>query len=114
MSMKQLAEHYGVGQTAVFNRIKEHGIVLDAAPVGGHRKTTGKVFTAEHIENLRKANTQRAAAGSANPNWKGGSAVLHCRLWGKRLGCSGSGEDRSVLLERLPRRGKGYPDSRRG
>jgi len=76
MSMKCIAEHYGVGETVVFKRIKEHGITLEGVK-GGHRCKTGIEFTEEHKNNLSKALTGKLA-GKDNPNWKGGEVEKIC------------------------------------
>ena len=69
-SMRQIAEIYGVGETVVFKRIKEHCITLEGFE-GGHRKKTGKVFSKEHRERLSEAK-KGLLVGTENPNWKGG------------------------------------------
>lgn len=71
MSGRKIADHYGVGETVVWKRLKEHGIALYGFQSGGHRKKTGREFTRQHRENLSKAHRGRWA-GSKNPNWKGG------------------------------------------
>lgn len=69
MSMKSIADHYGVGETVVFKRLKEHGIALKE--FGNHRLKTGRSFTQEHRQNLSKAHKGKWS-GEKNPNWKGG------------------------------------------
>ena len=73
-SMREIAFMFGVGETVVFKRIKEYGIVLDE----NHRDRTGKVFSEEHRENLRKAQLglQR---GTKSPRWKGGVTTENIR-----------------------------------
>ena len=51
--MPEIARMYGVGETVIHKRIKEYGITLEGVGEGGHRKKIGKVFSAEHRENLR-------------------------------------------------------------
>ncbi|GEM_PF-5256696 len=80
LSMKQIAKHYGVGETVVHKRIHEHGIVLEGVGKGGHRKKTGKIFSKEHLANLSKAHSARLAglAPELRPNWKGGPVQIQC------------------------------------
>jgi transposase len=72
MSMSKIAEHYGVGETVVFKRLKEHGIKVDT--IGNHRLKTGRKFSLEHRKNLSLAHTGRWV-GDKNPHWKGGVHV---------------------------------------
>lgn len=74
MSMKEIAQEYGVGETVVWSRLKEHGITLRGYENGGHRKKPGRRFSKEHLRNLRKAAKARRGkyAGENSPNWKGG------------------------------------------
>lgn len=67
MSMKQVAAHYGVGETVVFHKVKALGL----ATVSRSERLTGKPKTPEHAENSRKAKVG-LFAGPRNPNWKGG------------------------------------------
>lgn len=75
--MKDIAEHYGVGQTVVWSRIHEHGITLEGVGKGGHRKRTGSVLTEEHRKNIAKS--YRPQSGSDNPNWRGGPVSITCQ-----------------------------------
>lgn len=79
MTMKQLAEHYGVGQTAVWNRLKEHGIELEggAGPYG-HRHDP-RPHSLEAKERMSQAHLGKRQ-GADNPNWRGGAALKHYRL----------------------------------
>ena len=72
MSGRKIAEHYGVGETVVWKRLKEHGIALYGFENGGHRKKTGREFSREHREALSKAKIGKWT-GDKNPNWNGGS-----------------------------------------
>lgn len=69
-SMREIAKLYGVGETVVFMRIKEHGIVLQGFS-GGHRSKSGKVFSDEHKAKI-SASKKGLLAGDKNPGWKGG------------------------------------------
>ncbi len=73
LSMKQIAEHYEVGETVVWKRLKEHGIALKGFESGGHRMKP-RIFSAEHRANLSKAHLALNKRGERHPNWKGGRA----------------------------------------
>ena len=75
MSMREIAKHYEVGETVVFNRLKEHCIELKEHK--NHRLKPGRIFTAEHVQNIRKSLIARAAYGEKNPNWKGGLTEIN-------------------------------------
>lgn len=74
MSMRSIAEHFGVGETVVWKRIKEHGISLKGFETGGHRRKPGRKLSESHLANLREAARKRRGkyAGANSPNWKGG------------------------------------------
>lgn len=67
MSMRDIATHFGVGETVIFHRAKEFGLPF----ISRAERLTGKKKSAEHIENHRKA-LIGVASGDKNPNWKGG------------------------------------------
>ena len=67
MSMRDIARHYGVGETVVFTRIKQAGL----ATISRSRRLTGKPKTPEHIANFKAGNKGRYD-GPSNPNWRGG------------------------------------------
>lgn len=81
MSMRAIAEHFGVGETVVFHRIREHGIVLDGFEKGGHRKRTGRQFSEAHKLALRRSHAGNWT-GEKNPNWRGGVDRENRRLRG--------------------------------
>lgn len=73
MTMKQIAEQLGVGETVIHKRIHEFGIKL-----AGHEdapRTRPKKFTPEHVEALRQAHrkTRGVYVGEKNHNWRGGA-----------------------------------------
>jgi 5-methylcytosine-specific restriction endonuclease McrA len=70
MSMQEIAKHYGVGETVVWKRLKEHGVVLK--DFVNHRLKPGREFSVEHRKALSVALTGRWA-GDKNPNWKDGA-----------------------------------------
>lgn len=73
MSMAKIAAHYGVGETVIFTRLKQHGI-------GGiSRSDRLKEYkrTPEHNAKLGAAN--RKLVGALNPNWKGGVSSENLR-----------------------------------
>ena len=78
MSMRKIADHYGVGETVVWKRLKEHGIALDE--YGNHRLRKNRVFSEQHLANLRKSRKEKRTFGAANPNWKGGLTDVNRRL----------------------------------
>lgn len=80
--MKEIAEHYGVGETVVFKRLKEHGIALDGIGPGGHRKVKGKPKSPEHIAAMRRGRLGKYV-GEANPNWRGGASECTCAACGR-------------------------------
>lgn len=81
-SMAEIAKIYGCGETVVFKRLKEHGITLKSFEKGGHRLKPGRVFSDEHLVNLRAAAELRRKTinGELNPNWKGGVTYKHISL----------------------------------
>jgi len=73
MSMAKIAAHYGVGETVIFMRLKQHGI-------GGiSRSDRLKEYkrTPEHQANITAALPHRP--GPKNPNWKGGVSSENLR-----------------------------------
>ncbi len=54
MSMREVAEHYGVGETVVWKRVKEHGITLEGMDSHGHRRKPAP-FTDEHLAKMASA-----------------------------------------------------------
>jgi len=81
MSMRKIADKFGVGETVVWKRLKEYGIKLKDHEKGGHRLKKGKKFSDKHLENLRKANAKNRGkyVGKNNPNWKGGLSEINAR-----------------------------------
>lgn len=67
MTLREIAAHYGVGETVVFTRIRALGIT----PVSLAERMTGKKKTLEHRLNMSRGRTGKYA-GKDNPNWKGG------------------------------------------
>ena len=80
MSMLEIAKLFGVGETVVFNRLKEYGIELEQHK--NHRLKTGRVFTEAHKLAISNAHKAKAAYGEKNPNWKGGLATESLRVRG--------------------------------
>lgn len=76
MSMAKIAEHYGVGETVVFKRLKEHGI----GGISRADRLTGKPKSLEHRLSMSRS---RLASGSnqgpRNGNWKGGISTENKR-----------------------------------
>ncbi len=69
--MRQIADHFGVGETLIHSRIRECGIKLRGYENARKRP---KTFTPEHLAAMREAGKRRrgAWAGANNPHWKGG------------------------------------------
>lgn len=75
MSMKAIAEHYNVGETVVFKRVREFGLKR----ISRANRLTGKKKSPEHVQNMREAMKGRLS-GPDNPNWKGGVCHFNRRL----------------------------------
>lgn len=69
LTMREMATHFGVGETVVYNRLKDHGIVSASRS----SRLVGKAKSQEHREAMSRAMTG-AVAGEKNPNWRGGSS----------------------------------------
>lgn len=67
MSMREIAKHYGVGETVVFHRVKEAGF----APISRSERLSGKPKSERHRLAMSIA-TKGKMAGPSNPNWRGG------------------------------------------
>lgn len=80
MSMIEIAAHYGVGETVVWQRLKDHGIKLRDFENGGHRLKPGRIFSKEHRENIGRS--MRGKIGPLNRNWKGGKTAQNIQLRG--------------------------------
>lgn len=67
MSMRDVAAHYGVGETIIFMRLKQYGIPVRtrSESLRGKKKSLG------HRLAMSKSRIGRWP-GSKNPNWKGG------------------------------------------
>lgn len=73
MTCRKIAEHFGCGETAIWNRVKKYGIKLNG--VQNPRKRP-KQFTEAHLEALRaaKKKIRGVYTGDKASNWKGGAA----------------------------------------
>ncbi len=80
MTMAQLAEHYGCGETTIWSRIKEFGIKHKEYGDLGHRHRP-REFSEEHRKNMSAARMGKYGA-EANGNWKGGISIIHRTLRG--------------------------------
>lgn len=81
LSLREIAKEYGVGQTVVFKRLKEHGIRVSGHEARGHT-TKEREFKPEHLANLRNAAKARRGVyvGEKSPTWKGGAAAKNLKL----------------------------------
>ena len=72
MSMKQIAEHYGVGETAVHKRIHEYG--LNGPGRAARMSAYAKVRPDEHNRKIAESLSKRT--GPLAANWQGGVTQL--------------------------------------
>lgn len=72
MSMKQIAEHYGVGETAVHKRIHEYG--LDGPGRAARMSAYAKVRPDEHNRKIGESLSKRT--GPLAANWRGGLSTI--------------------------------------
>lgn len=78
MSMRDIAAHFGCGETLIWARIKEFGIVHHNTD-GNGRKRKRPPVTDEHRKNMGEA--RRGKYGGENaPRWRGGAAAANLRL----------------------------------
>ena len=77
LSMREIAKHFGCGETLVWNRIKEYGIKFRDAKTGRHRKRPPR--TDEHRRNLAKGRRGKWG-GDKSPAWRGGVHAAHMLL----------------------------------
>jgi 5-methylcytosine-specific restriction endonuclease McrA len=79
-SMKQIAKHYGVGETLVWNRIHEFDIKLTGYESSPRRRP--KQFSPEHKAAIVAAGIARRGKwlGENNPNWRGGRTDANLAL----------------------------------
>lgn len=76
MSMADIAKHYGVGETVVFMRLKDHGI----GGIGRSERLSGKPKSIEHRLAMSRAQREKGShSGERNGNWKGGSSTENLR-----------------------------------
>ncbi len=82
MTLLQIADYFGVGETLIHTRIKEFGIKLGGRDLGHRRRP--REFTPEHLAALRRAAKLRRGkyVGPANPHWKGGRTAIHLHIRG--------------------------------
>jgi hypothetical protein len=78
MTMAQLAEYYGCGESTIHARIKRYGITHDAFGEMGHKRRP-REFSELHRKRMSEARKGKYGA-EANGNWKGGVSQVHLRL----------------------------------
>lgn len=109
-SMREIADHYGVGETVVFMRCKEHGI----GGISTSDRLSGKPKTLAHRLAMSRS-TMRSGirSGERNGNWKGGitsesrkarsSVAYHAWkaavLGGANWRCQGCGKEHGAVCE---------------
>lgn len=69
MSMRDVAAHYGVGETVVFHRLRNYGIPIKSRS----ERLNGKPKTLEHRLKMSETRIGRWT-GPKNFNWKGGKS----------------------------------------
>lgn len=84
MTMREIAAHYGVGETIIFTRIKQYQLppITRSERLKGHKKTDA------HRAALSRAHKGKQT-GADNPNWKGGitkennrvRTSIEARIW---------------------------------
>jgi hypothetical protein len=82
MSLAQLADYYGCGETTVWAKVKKFGITHDVYGAQGHRHRP-REFSEAHRQNMAKARKGKYL-GERSGNWKGGVTVERLRLRGSR------------------------------
>ena len=96
LSMRAIADVYGVGETVVWKRIKEFGIKLKK--YGNHRKKRGIVFSEEHKKNisssLKNSDKLKDFARSRQIN-----NVSVCRVCAKEFAWNGTREKKFCSSE---------------
>lgn len=80
MTMKKIAEHFGVGETVVWKRVHDFGIVLEGFEVDPRRRP--KKFSEAHLQAMKEAGVRRRGkwSGQNNPNWRGGRSEQNLAL----------------------------------
>lgn len=110
MSMAKIAAHYGVGETVIFNRLKNHGIggITRSSRLKEHKKSD------DHLRKIALTRRETGVmSGASNPNWKGG--ITRKSMAGRTLGayadwkkavlekysykCSGCGVEQGYVCE---------------
>lgn len=97
MTLREIAELYGVGETVVWTRLKELGIAIEGKP-NGHRGLPGRERSRAWKEATSIAKRGKWA-GEKNPHWKGGIHQVNLRE-------RGSGAYRQWKLKALELHGK--------
>lgn len=77
MSMREIAKHYGVGETVIFHRVKEAGLPF----ISRSDRLTGVPKSEAHKAALKASIGDRD--GAANPNWRGGVTPESLRQRGR-------------------------------
>lgn len=67
MSMRDVAKHYGVGETVVFHRLRDYGISIRSRS----ESLLGKPKSLEHRLKMSESRLGKQT-GANNPNWKNG------------------------------------------
>jgi len=82
MTLKQIAEHFGCGETTVWSKVKKYGIKHDIYGDLGH-KHRPREFTETHRQRMSVARKGKFI-GDKSTNWKGGKTQEMLRLRGSK------------------------------
>lgn len=77
MTCRQIADHFGCGETAIWNRVKQYGIKLAGYEDNPRRRP--KPFTAAHLKAIRASHKARRGVfvGPKAARWKGGLTTIN-------------------------------------
>lgn len=76
-SLREIAKHYGIGETTVWSFVKQHGIAYKAKPSGKNRNRPER--SEEHRRKQSEARKGKYVGEKAG-NWKGGVSYTNMKL----------------------------------
>lgn len=80
MSMRQIADHFGCGETLVWARIKEFGIKFRGNEDGNGKRRKRPDRTERHLQNIIRSLKKIDRSGPKAPRWRGGLAAANLKL----------------------------------